>query len=132
MLAKELKIQNIKRQREYLKKTFKKLKHNPDDDGDCTILYLGTLYPETISYLVTEGFCVKTLKSESTLALTNGYPLNIITISDDIKLSESERTKAESIDVKVHISDIDDFDGFDDFIDDVTDTEIGISQLSGK
>ncbi len=94
MLAKELKIKTLKQQREYIKEALFKI---PDarEDGNICYPYLGNVYPEVVKYFEAEGFNVTEHNSEQQLALTQGIPVWIFTVSDDLDLSEEEMKQAE-------------------------------------
>lgn len=94
MLAKEIKIKTLKQQREFI---LKELTHLPEcrKDGNCLYRYVGYIYPEVIEYFRNEGFTVTEIKSDFITALSEGSPVYIFTVSDDIKLSEKEMEQAE-------------------------------------
>lgn len=93
MLAKELKIKNIKKQREWLKKHLLETIAN-QEDGDCTIIYIGQIFPEVIKYFEDEGFIVTPINTERILAQHKGMPTYRFTIGD-IVLSKEELNQDE-------------------------------------
>lgn len=100
MLAKEVKIKNIKRQREFIKRQLKKLLEHPSKDGDTAYRYVGYVFPEVSSYFEDEGYVVKRLDSDRILAATNGSPMFLFTIGNQIILTKEELEEAEAVEVK--------------------------------
>lgn len=96
MLAKELKIQNLKRQREFIKSNVELMIKEPDKDGDTTFVYVGHVFSEVIAYFQGEGFCVKKV-SDGTIE-TRYIPVYLFTISDQTILNEDEEKTAEKVD----------------------------------
>ena len=96
ILAKELKIQNLKRQREFIKSTVELMIKEPDKDGDTTFVYVGHVFPEVIAYFQGEGFCVKKV-SDGTIE-TRYIPVYLFTISDKTILDDDDGKKAEEVD----------------------------------
>ena len=96
MLAKELKIQNLKRQREFIKSNVELMIKEPDKDGDTTFVYVGHVLPEVITYFEKEGFCVEKV-SAGTIE-TRYLPAYLFTISDQTILNEDEEKTAEKVD----------------------------------
>lgn len=101
MLAKELKIQNLKRQREFIESVFEKLLRNPPVDGDITFMYFGKPFPENISYFKENGFDVSCFTVDSATSarsqLPIGLPVCCFSISDDIVLTNEEMEMAENV-----------------------------------
>lgn len=96
MLAKELKIQNIKRQREFIKSRFELLINEPNKDGDTAFVYVGHVLPEVTAFFQVEGFCVE--KVSSGTIETQYLPVYLFTISDQTILDKEEAKKAEKVD----------------------------------
>lgn len=101
MLATDVKIAGLKRQKDFLKKCLKKLQESPRINGDSLIVYKGHLYPETIAYLMAEGCSVTKYNSDVILASTGGYPIYNICV-DNIRLSASEQTKADTVNTSLN------------------------------
>lgn len=93
MLAKELKIQAIKKQREFIEKQLRNRAEGKD--GDTYWRYAGTLFPEVKEYFEEEGFDVKRIPSPKEFF---GMPLHSFTIRADLLLTDEELKDAESID----------------------------------
>lgn len=70
MLAKEIKINNIKRQREFIKKQLENRLKHPNKDGDTAYRYIGHILPEVIEYFKGEGYNVERVVSEELTAAT--------------------------------------------------------------
>lgn len=96
MLAKELKIQNLKRQREFIKSRIELLINEPSEDGDTALVYVGHVLPEVIAFLQGEGFCVN--KVSSGTAETRYLPVYLFTISDKTILDGDDGKRAEEVD----------------------------------
>lgn len=93
MLAKELKIKTIKKQREFIKK---QLSHaDTRKDGDTAYRYVGHIYPEVIAYFESEGFIVTKVESDMMTAMTKGLPTYLFVVGD-VKLTEEELKEAEA------------------------------------
>ena len=95
MLAKEIKIKTIKKQREFIKNQLASAINR--EDGDCAYTYVGHIYPEVIQYFQSEGFVVTLVKSDLMLAMTKGVPIYLFTVNS-IALSEEELKQAEEYD----------------------------------
>ena len=108
MLATDIKIAGLKRQKDFFKNCFKKLQKSPRINGDSLIVYKGHLYPETMTYLITEGFTIKRFDSDVILASTGGYPIYHIFV-DNIKLSASEQTKADTVNTSLNSCEFNEF-----------------------
>ena len=100
MLAKEVKIKNFKRQREFIKEQLENRQENLREDGDTAYRYIGHIFPEVIGYFESEGFDIKKNESELLLASTKGLPVYTFTIRDDVVLNEEELKAAEEIEYK--------------------------------
>lgn len=96
LLAKEIKIQTIRKQREFIRKQLLETKKNKD--GDTAYCYVGHIFPEVIKYFEKEGFTITKVQSELLSAMTKGVPVYVFTIDDLVKLSEEELQQAEAYD----------------------------------
>ena len=112
MLAKEVKIKTLKRQREFIEEKLMKISTS-QNDGDSSYSYVGYVYPEVIKYFEDEGFVVTPVKSEMVTAMAKGRPVYLFTVGD-IKLSEEELKQAEEYEVEVEEDE--DKDDLPDFI----------------
>lgn len=92
MLAKEIKIKTIKKQREFITKQLNQITNR--EDGDCAYTYVGYIYPEVIQHFKSEGFAVKLVESDLMLAMTKGVPIYLFTVGGMV-LSEEELKQAE-------------------------------------
>ena len=120
MLAKEIKIKTLKKQREFIEK---QLAHIPTgrEDGDSAYRYVGHIYPEVIKHFESEGFVVTLVKSDMLSALTKGMPVYLFTVGD-IELSEEELKQAEEYEAETEDDDdADDEDVVDDLIKELLD-----------
>ncbi len=106
MLAKELKIQNIKRQREFITG----LLEHPKQDGNTACVYYGYVFPEVIAYFQEEGFRVDEVSSGTDTS--QFYPVYLFTISDKLTLNKDEKEKAEKIDCSFERDSMDPFAEF--------------------
>lgn len=100
MLAKKLKIQNIKRQREFIKSLVSNLLNHPRKDGNTAFTYVGYVFPEVIAYFEAEGFCVEKVSfvsAESVYTL-----LYVFTISDKINLTSDDKKKTDEVDCSLN------------------------------
>lgn len=105
MLAKELKIKTLKKQREFIKN---QLSHaDVRKDGDTAYPYVGHIYPEVIEYFESEGFIVTKVESDLLTALTKGMPIYIFVVGD-VKLTKEEIQEAEAYELKSDNDDSDD------------------------
>lgn len=114
MLAKELKIKNIKRQREFIQEQIEKMLKHPNEDGNTAYPYVGYVFPEVIDYFKGEGFAVKRVNSEMLIAATKGVPAYLFIVSDEVKLSEEEMKEAEEVEYELDEDDVP--DAFDDMM----------------
>ena len=102
MLAKELKIKTLKRQREFIEE---RLLHGYGrEDGNTTYRYVGSVYPEVIKYFEDEGFIAEKIESNNLPNRMQGLPVYLFNIGD-IKLSEDELKEAESIEIEIEDED---------------------------
>lgn len=92
MLAKELKIKNLKKQREFIK--MQVTRKGKSKDGDITYRYVGEIYSEVIADLKNEGFIITKVESDLLTALSGGLPTYLIT--GNVKLTEEELKEAEA------------------------------------
>lgn len=99
MLAKELKIGNLKRQREFIKKQLEYLRDHPREDGNTTYRYTGYLFPEVIEYFKKEGFSVLRANNDMLETMNGGNPVNLFIPSMGISLSEDEKEEAEKVEI---------------------------------
>ena len=94
MLAKELKIKNLFKQREWIRNKFTHISEN-SNDGNLSIIYVGHLFPENVLWLQSEGFGVTPIQNDS------GVPTNYIQphdiILDPIELLTAEKYHREVI-----------------------------------
>ena len=93
MLAKELKIKTILKQRQFIENMI--LMKSKNNDGDPACPYVGHLYVENIQYFKDMGFDVKYVESDALKADFKGLPAYIFTPSDEIVLSDEEMKEAE-------------------------------------
>lgn len=98
LLAKEIKIQTIRKQREFIRKQLLETKKNKD--GDTAYCYVGHIFPEVIKYFEKEGFTITKVQSELLSAMTKGIPVYVFTIDDTIVLNEEDLQQAEAYDYK--------------------------------
>lgn len=105
MLAKELKIKTMKKQREFIQQQLSNV--DTRDDGDTAYRYVGHIYPEVIKHFESEGFVVTQVNSELLSAMFKGLPVYVFTVGD-IKLSEEELKQAEAYEPKKNEEDSDD------------------------
>lgn len=93
MLAKEVKIKTLKKQREFIKK---RLTDADNTGGEVGCVYEGYVYPEVIDYFRNEGYeVVKVEQDKETVLTIFQVPFYYFHISDDIKLTEEEMKQAE-------------------------------------
>lgn len=94
MLAKELKIKTLKKQREFIKRELSDMADN-SADGNVYYLYIGNLYSDVIEYFEKEGFDVKRIEyPERCFEVTKGLPAHLFTIKNT-HMNEKERVQAE-------------------------------------
>lgn len=98
MLAKELKIKNLRKQREFIEEQLSNA--NCREDGATTYRYIGNIYPEVIEYFEEEGFAVTKVQNDLLTAMTEGKPVYVFSVRDDLKLTDEELKEAEAYEVK--------------------------------
>lgn len=98
MLAKDLKIKNIKKQKSFIHDQIVKRLEHPRNDGDTAYVYIGHILPEVITHFENEGFTIVPINSDSLTALAKGLPVYRFTISQNVTLNEEELKAAEEID----------------------------------
>lgn len=93
MLAKDIKIKTLKKQREFIKE---QLSHvDFQKDGNPAYCYIGYIYPEVINYFEEEeGLLVSQVHSDLLSVLTKGMP--VYRFIPNIKLSDEEMKQAEA------------------------------------
>ena len=126
MLAKELKIATLKKQREFIEKALKKLSELRED-GNSSLVYAGVVYPEVIKHFKEEGFTVKLIHSDSLLSKTGGNPIYLFAVDDEVDLSEEELKQAEEYEPKKTFEDESLGDNPFDFLSDIASAFKGIS-----
>ena len=97
MLAKIIKIANIKKQREFIEKQLIELSEL-NEDGDISYLYTGYLFPEVRSYFEMEGFKIEDFFNETTAPSARFRTHHLFTISDELKLDDDDWNTAENFD----------------------------------
>ena len=76
MLAKELKIKTLKKQREFIEEQLSLA--DTRKDGDTSYTFVGHIYPEVIKYFEEEGFVVTRVPhSDMLTAATKGTPVDL-------------------------------------------------------
>ncbi len=95
MLAREMKIKSIKRQREHIRK----LLSTERKDGVTSRSFVGEIFPEVKSYFEKEGYCITPVQSDILCAITQGQPVHLFTLDNDYRkcgsLSDEEKKQAE-------------------------------------
>ena len=94
MLAKEIKIRNIVKQREFIRK---KLEGMNRIDGNTLYTHIGHIFPEVLKYFKEEGFDVEITIPDGPNVVVSGSKLYLFSINDNISLSEEELEMAEKI-----------------------------------
>ena len=97
-LAKEIKIQNLIRQRNFITKQLLKIKGGIKD-GDTTYRYVGHVFEENVAYFESEGFKVTKVESDMMTAKHDGKPAYLFVVGD-VELSDDEMKEAEAIKIK--------------------------------
>lgn len=121
MLAKELKIKTLKKQRKFIKD---QLSHaDAGNDGNTAYRYAGHVYPEVIKYFESEGFVVTQVHSELLTALANGMPVYLFAVGD-VELSEEELEQSEAYEPETPDDDFN--EEMPDFMKDLMSGVIGI------
>lgn len=87
MLAKDVKIRTLAKQREYIRKQILEMEQNKN--GDVIYKHEGYVYQEVIQYFEEEGYIVKRFGAETFMA----NPIYIFI--GDVKLSTQEMQQAE-------------------------------------
>jgi len=112
MLAKNMKIQTLMRQRYFIEKMIKaSCKENKDGNG--IYVYKGIVYPENINYFTDEGFAIRVLDSER-IIIEYGAPYYIFYPKAEIELSEDEIQLSKEVIEPKNVNIIDEF--FEDFL----------------
>ena len=93
MLAKELKIKTLKKQREYIEKKLRQAAKS--NDGDLSYIYVGYLHPEVENYFKEEGYDVDRVLSERLKVAFKGRPVYLFTPQARIELTDEEKKQAE-------------------------------------
>lgn len=93
MLAKEIKIKNLKKQREFIRKQLANAAAM--EDGDISYVYIGYIFSEVVEYFENEGFKVERIEDKLPIPLAKGRPAYLFTINDDIELTKEELEEAE-------------------------------------
>lgn len=94
-LAKDVKIQNLLVQRDYIASQLKSTKENPRENGDTSYIYIGHVFPENCDYFRREGYNVVTIKSDLLTALVHGRPVFLFTIGNDVTLTGEDLKLAQ-------------------------------------
>lgn len=87
MLAKEVKIQTLERQKQFLEKRLKEQRKRKN--GDPTYIFRGYLYPENRQYFDREGYDIEDVK------LTLTETVHIFTPQDTVRLTPEEREESQ-------------------------------------
>ena len=95
MLAKEIKIRNLIRQRDFIKEQLDLTLLN----GNAAVSYVGEVFLENFEYFTEEGLTVRKLDSERILAENMGMPIYVFS-ARNADLTPKELEKAESYDLK--------------------------------
>ncbi len=111
ILAKEIKIKNIRKQREFIEEQLSQMLDNPREDGSTAYRYVGQVLPEVIDYFTKEGFKVEHITSSGALTVsTMGLPVYLFTISDEVVLTDEELQEAEEVEIEPDDEEMPDFD----------------------
>lgn len=94
MLAKEVKVNNLMRQRNFIKKALLARANAPDCDPSWS--YIGQIFPENIDYFKEQGYKIDRFCSSQDLGLTLGKYIYVFNVSNDVKLSREEQKAAEA------------------------------------
>ena len=95
MLAKEIKIANLKKQKEFIIEQLSILSET-NIDGDISYLYTGYLFPENRYYFENEGFKIEDFFNEEDGLSTDFCTHHLFTIRDNLKLTKDEYSEAEN------------------------------------
>lgn len=92
MLARRLKIENLRMQREVIKEDLKSTLYQ----GEASYVYVGEIFPEVVKYFrEVEGFEIVKLETEAVLVENQGLPLYRFSICN-VELTEQELEEAEN------------------------------------
>ena len=105
MLAKDLMINSLNRQKLFIINRITAMTINPSRDGETSIRYIGEIFPQVRKFLEDEGFVITCCGRFPIGHKLGGYPLNLITIKD-FSLTEEELEKAESVEVDSSYSEL--------------------------
>ena len=97
MLAKDIKIKTILRQRAFIAEQLLQSGESKNRDGDPAYQYSGHIYPENIEYFENEGYDVTPVKSDMLTAMLKGLPIHIFTPKEDIELGMNDMQDAEAL-----------------------------------
>ena len=99
MLAKEIKIQNVKKQRTFIEH---QLTENSvvNKDGDISYSYVGYLFPEVRKFFENKGFVITDFISNEIAVHTQGRTIHVFTLSDELTLSDEDWEEAEEAQFK--------------------------------
>lgn len=100
MLAKNLKIKNLKRQRKFITDQIEEMVKNPPRDGNTSFLYIGNIFPENRKYFEQEGFNITLLNYLEYTSESKGMPIYRFSVKDEIILEEEELEKAYRINIE--------------------------------
>lgn len=93
MLAKDVKLNNLKTQREFIKN--KILEAKLQENGNPSYIYEGYIYPENVDYFEKEeGFDILLFDTERMIIATRGKPVYLF-IPKKLQLTEEELKQAE-------------------------------------
>ena len=90
MLAKNLKIKNLKRQRKFITDKIEDMVKNPPREGNTSFLYIGDIFPENRKYFEQEGFNITLLNYLEYTSESKGMPIYRFSVKDEIILEEEE------------------------------------------
>ncbi|MBQ2835882.1 MAG: hypothetical protein IJE68_03510 [Clostridia bacterium] len=97
MLAKDIKIKTLLRQRAFIEEQLSSASDSRNEDGDPAYCYTGYIYPENIEYFKNEGFDVTRVKSDMLTAARKGLPSYLFTPNNDIELGMNDMQDAEEL-----------------------------------
>ena len=97
MLAKDIKVKTLLRQRTFIEELLTKLGNSKNRDGHPAYSYIGYVYPENIEYFENEGFDVTLVKSDLLTADLKGLPLHVFIPKEDIELGMNDMQEAEEL-----------------------------------
>ena len=91
-LAKEMKIRNLKLQREVIREELK----NSFFEGEASYTYIGDVFSENVEYFQNvEGFDVRKIDNDDVRKEFGGYPLYVFSAAN-VELTEEEKVVAEN------------------------------------